>query len=107
MLRKEVLLSYVLSAKAEKIVKCVSERKGKEVQRRILAKDVWWQVRFEQFADQVAKLSEKGRLDAESIADVKTRIAISPLTALLVREKVAEAAPPVPPLSPSTSGCHI
>jgi hypothetical protein len=40
MLRKEVLQSFALSAKAEKTAKGVSERKSKEVQRAILAKDV-------------------------------------------------------------------
>jgi hypothetical protein len=51
-------------------------------------------------AEQVAKLSKTGRLDAESIADVKTRIVSYPSTALPVKEKVAEAASPVPRPSP-------
>jgi hypothetical protein len=37
---KEVLQTFALSAKAEKMAKGVSERKGKEVQKAILAKDV-------------------------------------------------------------------
>jgi hypothetical protein len=89
MLCKEVLQSFALSAKAEKTAKGVSERKGKEVQRAISAKDVEWQARFEELAEQVAKLSKAGCLDAESIAEVKTRIASRPSTALPVREKVA------------------
>jgi hypothetical protein len=40
MLRKEVFQSFALSAKAEKTAKGSSERKGKEIQRAILAKDV-------------------------------------------------------------------
>jgi hypothetical protein len=43
MLCKQVLQSLALSAKAEKIAKSVSERKSKEVQRAISAKDVEWQ----------------------------------------------------------------
>jgi hypothetical protein len=78
------------------------KRKGKEVQRAISAKDVEWQARFEELAEQVAKLSKAGCLDAESIAEVKTRIASHPSTALPVREKVAEATPPAPPPSPPT-----
>jgi hypothetical protein len=97
MLRKEVLQSFALSAKADKTAKSVSERKGKEVQRDISAKDVEWQARFEELAEQVAKPSKAGRLDAESIAEVKTRIASCPSTALLVTQKVMEAAPPAPP----------
>jgi hypothetical protein len=48
MLRKEVLQSLALSAKAEKTAKSVSKRKGKEVQRTISAKDVEWEARFEE-----------------------------------------------------------
>jgi hypothetical protein len=92
MLRKEVLQSFALSAKAEKTAKGISERKGKEVQRAILAEDIEWQAQFEKLAEQVAKLSKARRLDAESIAEVKTRIASYPSTALPVREKLAEAA---------------
>jgi hypothetical protein len=40
MLHKVVLQSFGLSAKAEKTAKGVSKRKGKEVQKAILAKDV-------------------------------------------------------------------
>jgi hypothetical protein len=42
MLHKEGLQSFALSAKAEKTGKGISERKGKEVQRAISAKDVEW-----------------------------------------------------------------
>jgi hypothetical protein len=58
MLREAVLQSFTLSATAEKIAKGVAERKSKEVQRAILAKDVEWQVQFEKLAEQVAKLSK-------------------------------------------------
>jgi hypothetical protein len=40
MLIKEVLESLVLSTKAEKTAKGVSEKKGNEVQRTISAKDI-------------------------------------------------------------------
>jgi hypothetical protein len=40
MLCKMVLESFTLSAKAEKIAKGVSEKKGKEVHRAISAKDI-------------------------------------------------------------------
>jgi hypothetical protein len=65
----------------------------------MLANDVEWQVWFQEFAEQVAKLSKPRRLDTESITEVKTRIASYPSTTLLVREKNMEATPPV--LSPS------
>jgi hypothetical protein len=102
-LRKEYLQSFTLSAKGEKTAKGISERKGKEVKRAIFAKDIEWQVRFKELAEQVAKLSKARRLDAESIAKVKIRIASRSSTALLLREKVADAAPPAATLSPSTS----
>jgi hypothetical protein len=104
MLRKEVLQSIALTTKAEKTAKGISKRKGKKVQRAISAKDVEWQGRFEELAEQVAKLSKAERLDGESIVEVKTRITSYPLTAFPVREKVAGATPLVPPLSPPTSG---
>jgi hypothetical protein len=69
MLRKEVLQSFALSAKAEKIAKGVSKRMNKEVQSAISAKDVGWQARFEELAEQVAKLSKAGGMDAESIME--------------------------------------
>jgi hypothetical protein len=72
-----------------------------------LAKDVNWQARFEELAEQVAKLSKAGRLDAESIAEVKTRIASCPSTALLVRKKVVEAAPPASPPSLPTCSYRV
>jgi hypothetical protein len=40
MLRKEILQSFALSAKPEKTAKDISERKGKEVQMSISAKDI-------------------------------------------------------------------
>jgi hypothetical protein len=46
---------------------------------------------FEELAEQVAKLSKAGCLDAENIAKVKIRIASRPSTAFLVRKKVTEA----------------
>jgi prefoldin subunit 5 len=46
MLYKEVLQSFALCAKAKKTVRDVSEKKGKEVQRPISAKDVEGQVRL-------------------------------------------------------------
>jgi hypothetical protein len=42
MLHKEVLQSFVLSAKAEKTAKGVSKRQGKKVLRTISAKDIEW-----------------------------------------------------------------
>jgi hypothetical protein len=60
-------------------------------------------VRFEELAEQVANLSKSGYLDAESIVEVKRKIASCPSTTLLVK-KIAEAAPPVLLLSPPTSG---
>jgi hypothetical protein len=52
-------------------------------------------------AEQLAKLLKTGCLDAESIAEVKPRIASCPSTTLPVRDKVAEAAPLAPhPLPP-------
>jgi hypothetical protein len=42
MLGKEVLQFFALSTKAEKTVKGISKKKGKEIQRVILAKDVEW-----------------------------------------------------------------
>jgi hypothetical protein len=74
MLRQEVLQSIALSTRAETIVKGISKRKGKEVQRPSLAKDIEWQARFEELVDQLAKLSKAGRLDAKSIKEVTTRI---------------------------------
>jgi hypothetical protein len=74
MLCKKVLQSFALSTKAEKIAKGVFKRKGKEVQRAISAKDIEWQVRFEELVEQVAKLLKARCLDTESIAEVKTRI---------------------------------
>jgi hypothetical protein len=47
MLYKEVLQSFVLSTKAEKTAKGVSEKKGKEIQRAISAKDIEWHTLFE------------------------------------------------------------
>jgi hypothetical protein len=41
-LRMEVVQFFALSAKAEKTAKGVSERKGKEVQRAISAKNIDW-----------------------------------------------------------------
>jgi hypothetical protein len=43
MRHKEILQSFAVSVKAEKTAKGISEKKGKEVQRAILAKDVEWQ----------------------------------------------------------------
>jgi hypothetical protein len=40
MLHKEVLQSFTLNSKAEKTAKGISKKKGKEVQRVILAKDI-------------------------------------------------------------------
>jgi hypothetical protein len=107
MLREPVLQAFALSAKAEETAKSVSEWKGKEILRAISTKDVEWQVRFEELAEQVAKFSKAGHLDAESIAEVKTRIASCPLTALPVRKKVAEAAPPAPPPITPTVGRRV
>jgi hypothetical protein len=50
------------------------------------------------------KLAKAGRVDAESIAKVKTRITSCPSTTLPVREKIVDANPPAPLPSPSTSG---
>jgi hypothetical protein len=85
----------------------VSERKGKEVLRAILAKDVEWQTLFEELAEQVTKLSNARCLDAERITEVKTRITSHSSTVLPLREKVAEAAPPAPPPLPTTGGRGI
>jgi hypothetical protein len=101
---KEVLYWIVLSTKAEKTAKGVSKMKGNEAPRAISAKDVEWQIRFEELAEQVAKLSKACQLDAESIVEVKTRIASCPSTALPVREKGAEATPRASPLSAPTGG---
>jgi hypothetical protein len=46
-------------------------------------------------------------MDAESIAEAKTRIASRSSTAVIVREKIVEVAPPALPLSPPTSGHHV
>jgi hypothetical protein len=62
-------------------------------------------VRFEELVEQVAKLSKAGCLDAKSIMEVKTRIDSRLSTILPVREKVAEAVPPLPSPSPPT-GSH-
>jgi hypothetical protein len=61
-------------------------------------------VQFEALAEQVVKLSKAGHLDAESIAEVKTRISSHTSTALPVRKKVAEVALLVPSPSPPTGG---
>jgi hypothetical protein len=54
----------------------------------------------------VTKLSKAGHLDAESIAEVKTRITSHTSTTLPIREKVAVAAPLVqPPSRPTGSRC--
>jgi hypothetical protein len=106
MLCKEILQSFAPSAKAKKSANSISKRKGTEVSRAILAKDVEWQVQFEELAEQVAKLAIAACLDAESIAEVKIRIASRSSTALLVREKVAEVAPPATLPSPPSCGCH-
>jgi hypothetical protein len=58
-------------------------------------------------AEQVAKLSKARCLDIESITEVKIRIASYPSTALHVREKVAEAPPPVPTQSPPAGGHRV
>jgi hypothetical protein len=71
------------------------------------AKDVEWQVRFEELAEQVAKLWKARCLDAESMTEVNTRIASHLSTALPVREKVAEAASQALPPSPPTSGYRV
>jgi hypothetical protein len=107
MLHKEVLQSFALSTKAEEIALGVSERKDKEVQRAILAKDIEWQAQFEELAKQVAKLSKAGLLDAESIAKMKTRITSHQSSTLPVREKVAKATLPAPLPSPPTSGHRL
>jgi hypothetical protein len=104
---KEVLQCFALSTKVEKSAKGDSERKGKEFQRAISAKDVEWQVWFEELAEQIAKLSKAGCLDADSIAEVKTRIASHSSTALLVMEKVAKATYLLLSTSPPTSGHRI
>jgi hypothetical protein len=85
MLRNKVLQFFALSAQAEKTVKGSSERNGKEIQRAISAKDVEWHMRFEELAEQVAKLPKAGCLNAESIVKVKIRIASQPSTTLPVR----------------------
>jgi hypothetical protein len=51
MLCKEVLQLFALNTNAEKTTKNVFKRKGKEVQRAILAKDVEWQVRVKDLAE--------------------------------------------------------
>jgi hypothetical protein len=107
MLHKEVLQSFALSAKAKKTGEGVSEKKGKEVQKVILAIDVEWKVRFKELAEQVAKLSKARCLDAESIADVKTRIASHPSTALPVRETVGEPGSPALFTSPLPSSGRV
>jgi hypothetical protein len=72
-----------------------------------LAINIEWQAQFEELAEQVAKLSKAGCLDAESIAEVMTRIASHPYTLLLVREKGIEATLLVAPPSPLTAGCLV
>jgi hypothetical protein len=64
-------------------------------------------VQFEELAEQVAKLSKARCLDAESIIEVKTRIASRLSTALPVREKVVEAAPLAPPPLPPTGSYRV
>jgi hypothetical protein len=54
-------------------------------------------------AEQIAKVPKAGHLDAESITEVRTRIASHPSTRLLVREKVVKATPPALPLLSLTS----
>jgi hypothetical protein len=103
---KELPQSFVSSTKAGKIAKGVSERKGKEVQGAILAKDFEWQARFKELAEQEAQFSNASCLDPESIVEVKTRITSYPSTTLLVSEKVAEPAPLAPPpFSQTSSHC--
>jgi hypothetical protein len=89
------------------IAKGVSERKGKEVQRVYLAKDVEWQAWFKELAEQGAKLSKARRQDAESITEVKTMIASCGSIALLVREKIVEAMPRAPPSLPPIGGHRV
>jgi hypothetical protein len=107
MLCKDVLESFALSANAKKTTKGIPERNGKEDQRAISAKDVKWQVWFEELAEQVTKVLKAGHLDAESILEMKTRISSRSSTTLPVREKVAKAATPAPLPSPPTGSCHI
>jgi hypothetical protein len=85
----------------------ISERKGKEVQRAISAKEIEWQARFEELGEQVATHSEAGHLDAESITEVKTRITCHQSTTFPVRKKGVEATLLAPPPSPPTTGRHI
>jgi hypothetical protein len=80
---------------------------GNEVQGAISANDVTWQVRFEELVEEVAKISTGGYLDAKKSVEVNTRIASCPSTTLLVREKVAEASPLAPPLSPPTGSYRV
>jgi hypothetical protein len=96
-----------LIANAKKTAKGISERKCKEVRRAISAKDIEWQARFEELAEQVAKLSKAGCQDTESIVEVKLRIASCPCTALPVRAKGAEATLPALLLSPPTAGHYV
>jgi hypothetical protein len=67
MLHKEVLQSFALSTKAEKTAKGISKKKGKEIQRPIVAKDIELQARLEELAEQVAKLPKVGHLDTEPL----------------------------------------
>jgi hypothetical protein len=103
----EVLQSFPLSAKAKKTTNGISERKGKEVQNAILAKDVEWYAWFEELAEQVTKLSKARCLDAQIIAEMKTRIPSHPSTALAVRDKIAEASPAAPHPSPPSGSHHV
>jgi hypothetical protein len=64
-------------------------------------------VRFKEFAEQVAKFWEAECLDAESITEIKSKIARSPSSGLLVREKIVEAAHLALPSLPPTRGCHV
>jgi hypothetical protein len=62
---------------------------------------------LEQLAEQVAKLSNSGCLEAESITGMKSRISRCLSTALPVTEQVTEGDPPGLPRSPPTGGCSI
>jgi hypothetical protein len=104
---KEVLQLFVLSTKAEKTSKGVSERRGMGVKMGISAKDIELQTRFEELVTVLAKLLNGGCLDAENIAEIKTRIPSCPSTAFLGRKMVANVAPLAPRPSPSTGECHI
>jgi hypothetical protein len=85
MLRKEVLQSFALSAKAEKIAKSISKRKGKEVQRAILAKNVKWQAWFKELGEQVAKFLKARRLDAEKHCGHEDKDCQPPVNSIAVK----------------------